>query len=145
MTKARGIPAESPGLVGRPDGLTMWAGRLLIAIAAAHLALFAPQAPWSRWFAGDLRGNGPKDSSVAELFWALPGGFVVVLVLLGLLVGRAGRQGHQVPWYVGWLVLGWSLSCVALIGPSGFVFGVLPAGLLIAADITARRRLRTNG
>ncbi|MBN6057757.1 hypothetical protein JYK22_37890, partial [Nonomuraea sp. RK-328] len=75
-------------------------------------------------------------------FWALPGGFVVVLALLGLLVARAGRQGQPVPGYVGWAILAWGAFAVALIGPSGFLFTAIPAGLLIAANITTGRHSR---
>jgi hypothetical protein len=134
--------APAPGTpASRPSRLTIWAGRIMIFIAVAHTAVFVPLVPWSGWLAGDLRdGSAGTDSMVT--FWALPGGFVVVLVLLGLLVARAGRQGQAVPGYVGWVILAWGAMAVGLIGPSGFLFAVVPAGLLIAADLTARRRSR---
>ncbi len=113
----------------------------MILIAVAHTAVFALLAPWSSWLAGDLRNHAADSDSVAT-FWALPGGFVVVLVLLGLLVARAGRQGQHVPGYVGWVTLAWGALAVSLIGPSGFLLTAIPAGLLITADITARRHLR---
>lgn len=111
----------------------------MILVAVAHTAVFARLAPWSSWFAGDLR-NRTADSDSVATFWALPGGFVVVLVLLGLLVARAGRQGQHVPGYVGWVLLAWGALAVSLIGPSGFLTAAIPAGLLIAAHITAGRR-----
>ncbi|MEO3804207.1 DUF6463 family protein [Nonomuraea sp. B1E8] len=121
-----------------PSRLTVWAGHTMILIAALHTAVFAGLAPWSSWFAGDLRNRTGSTESLTT-FWALPGGFVVVLVLLGLLVSRMGRQGQRVPAYVGWAMLGWVALAVFLIGPSGFLGGLIPAGLLIAASLTARR------
>ncbi|MFI6601410.1 DUF6463 family protein [Nonomuraea sp. NPDC050536] len=125
-------------MAARPSRLTIWAGRTMILIALAHTVMFALLAPWASWLAGDLR-NGVADSESVATFWALPGGFVVVLVLLGLLVARAGRQGQHVPGYVGWVLLAWGALAVSLIGPSGFLSAAVPAGLLIAANITARR------
>jgi Family of unknown function (DUF6463) len=130
-----------PALSAPPSRLTIWAGRAMILIAVLHTAMFAGLAPWSSWLAGDLR-NGVADSDSMATFWALPGGFVVVLALLGLLVARAGRQGQHVPGYVGWATLAWGALAVSLIGPSGFLLTAIPAGLLIAADIIARRRSR---
>ena len=115
----------------------------MILIAVLHTAVFVPLAPWPSWLAGDLRGPAADSASVAT-FWALPGGFVVVLALLGLLVARAGRQGQRMPAYVGWVILAWGAMAVSLIGPSGFLFTVIPAGLLIAANITVRRRPRPS-
>nr|WP_220449018.1 DUF6463 family protein [Nonomuraea mesophila] len=135
--------AHPPALSAPPSRLTIWAGRTMILIAVAHTAVFARLAPWSSWLAGDLRNRAADSDSVAT-FWALPGGFVVVLVLLGLLVTRAGRQGQHVPAYVGWVILAWGALAVSLIGPSGFLLTVVPAGLLIAANITASRRARTS-
>ncbi|MER7500536.1 DUF6463 family protein [Nonomuraea pusilla] len=131
-------PPVRPAL---PAKLTVWAGRAMILIAVAHTAVFAPLVPWSSWLAGDLRDHTAGNDSVAT-FWALPGGFVVVLALLGLLVARAGRQGQRVPGYVGWTVLVWGALAVALIGPSGFLLAIIPSALLIAADLTARRPSR---
>ncbi|MEU9834803.1 DUF6463 family protein [Streptosporangium sp. NPDC048047] len=130
-------PSASPSL------LTVWAGRTMILIAALHTVVFVRLAPWGDWLAGSLRDRSADSDSVAT-FWALPGGFVVVLILLGLLVSRAGRRGQHVPGYVGWVILVWAALAVGLIGPSGFLFAVIPAGLLIAADITARRSPRSR-
>lgn len=131
--------ASAPVSTARPSRLTIWAGWTMILIAVAHTAVFARLAPWASWFAGDLRDRTADSDSVAT-FWALPGGFVVVLVLLGLLVARAGRQGQHVPAYVGWGLLAWGAAGVSLIGPSGFLSAAVPSALLIAAHITARRR-----
>ncbi|MEU4332986.1 DUF6463 family protein [Nonomuraea dietziae] len=135
--------AHPPVLSARPSRLTIWAGRTMILIAVAHTAVFARLAPWSSWLAGDLR-NRTADSDSMATFWALPGGFVVVLALLGLLLARAGRQGQHVPGYVGWVFLAWGALGVSLIGPSGFLTTAIPAGLLIAANFTARRDPRSR-
>ncbi|MFC5820108.1 DUF6463 family protein [Nonomuraea harbinensis] len=127
-----------PASSAPPSRLTIWAGRSMIIIAVAHTAVFALLAPWSSWLAGDLR-NGVADADSLAIFWALPGGFVVVLALLGLLVARLGRQGHHVPGYVGWATLAWGALAVTLIGPSGFLLTAVPAALLITANLTARR------
>ncbi|MET7464160.1 DUF6463 family protein [Nonomuraea sp. NPDC005501] len=132
---------HQPVLSAPPSRLTIWAGRTMVLIAVAHTAVFARLAPWSSWLAGDLRNRAADSDSVAT-FWALPGGFVVVLALLGLLVARMGRQGHHVPGYVGWVTLAWGALAVTLIGPSGFLLAAIPAGLLIAANITTRRHSR---
>jgi hypothetical protein len=121
-----------------PSRLTVWAGHTMILIAVLHTAMFAWLAPWASWLAGDLRDRSDGNDSMVT-FWALPGGFVVVLVLLGLLVSRVGRQGQQVPGYVGWALLGWAALAIFLIGPSGFLGALIPAGLLIAANLTAAR------
>ncbi|MEV0151847.1 MULTISPECIES: DUF6463 family protein [unclassified Nonomuraea] len=135
--------AGPPALSAPPSRLTVWAGRSMILIAVAHTVVFARVAPWSSWLAGDLRDHAADSDSVAT-FWALPGGFVVVLTLLGLLVARMGRQGHQVPGYVGWVTLAWGALAVSLIGPSGFLLAAIPAGLLIAANLTNRRHSRAR-
>ncbi|NUR93314.1 MAG: hypothetical protein HOY71_55345 [Nonomuraea sp.] len=110
----------------------------MLIIAAAHTAVFAPLAPWGSWLAGDLRTARDPDS--VATFWALPGGFVVTLALLGILVARAGRRGERVPAYFGWVVLAWGAFATYLIGPGGFVSAVVPAGLIIAASFTAERQ-----
>ncbi|MFG3437050.1 DUF6463 family protein [Nonomuraea sp. NPDC047897] len=133
--------AHPPAPSTRPNRLTTWAGRTMILIAVAHTVVVAPLAPWSGWFAGDLRDRTADGDSLAT-FWSLPGGFVVVLALLGLLVARAGRHGQHVPGYVGWALLAWGALAVALIGPSGFLTTAVPAGLLIAANLTAGRHSR---
>jgi hypothetical protein len=113
----------------------------MVLIAVLHTAVFARLAPWASWFSGDLRNDAADGHSLAT-FWALPGGFVVTLILLGLLVARAGRRGQPVPAFVGWVILGWAALAVSLIGASGFLFAAIPAGLLIAASLTAGRRHR---
>ncbi|MBM0240213.1 hypothetical protein JNW88_29525 [Micromonospora sp. ATA32] len=119
--------------------LTVGAGWSTVAIGVLHTAVFLPNPYWGEWFAGGLRSGESSDASLS-MFWALPGSFVVPLVLLGLLVARLGQRGERAPAYVGWLLGGWVAGCVLLIGPSGFLLGFIPAGLLIAEDLLARRR-----
>jgi hypothetical protein len=121
--------------------LTQGAGWSLVAIAVLHTLVFIGHPHWSSWLAGGLREGSPDPDSLAT-FWALPGGFAVVMVVLGLLLARMGRRGERVPGYVGWALGIWALACVWLIGPSGFLLGLLPAGLLAAAAVLGRRRPR---
>jgi hypothetical protein len=51
-------------------------------------------------------------------------------------------EGQHVPGYVGWATLTWGALAVSLIGPSGFLLAAVPAGLLIAANVIARRHSR---
>lgn len=125
---------NSPG-----SALNRWAGYTLVFIAAAHTAVFAVNPYWSDWLSGGLRGGEASDASYS-VFWALPGGFVPVMVLLGLLIVRLGRRGEPVPGYFGWVIVAWCAFCTYLVGPSGFVTGFVPAALLIAAHLRSRTK-----
>ncbi|MBZ2198745.1 DUF6463 family protein [Occultella gossypii] len=118
--------------------LTVFAGWAMVAIAVLHTLAIAVHPYWAEWFAGGLRGSDPDPLSLAT-FWALPGGFVPVLALLGLLTVRLGRRGERLPGYVGWVLLAWVVTAIALIGPSGFLFGIVPAVALIASSVLGRR------
>ncbi|MER5333697.1 DUF6463 family protein [Micromonospora sp. NPDC002717] len=118
--------------------LTIGAGWSMAAIGVLHTVVFLPHPYWSEWLTGGLRSGEGGDASLS-VFWALPGGFVVPLVLFGLLLARLGRRGECAPAYVGWTVAGWAAGCALLVGPSGFLLGLIPAGLLIAEDLLARR------
>ncbi|MDO3703168.1 DUF6463 family protein [Micromonospora sp. C28SCA-DRY-2] len=119
--------------------LTVAAGWTLAGIGVLHAAVFLPHPYWEQWLTGGLRSGEGGDASLS-VFWALPGSFVVPLVLLGLLLARLGRRGERAPAHVGWALGGWAAGCALLIGPSGFLLGFVPAGLLIAEDLLARRR-----
>lgn len=118
------------------------AGWSMVTIAVLHTVAHAFHPFWSDWLTGDLwTGAAPMESMA--FFWALPGSFVVVLAVLGGLVVRMGRRGEDVPGYVGWGLGAWVVGCLALIGPSGFLFGILPSVLLIVAGLR-RRSGRTD-
>ncbi len=117
--------------------LTGLAGWSLMLIAALHTAVFIPQAPWSAWFDGSLRGLSGDPESLA-VFWALPGGIVVPAFLLGLFMVRMGRQGQRVGLGVALTLAAWVSFCLWLVGPSGFMFVYATAGLLAAAAIADR-------
>ncbi|MEV4489931.1 hypothetical protein AB0K04_07440 [Micromonospora coxensis] len=119
--------------------LTVGAGWSTVTIGVLHAAVFLPHPYWGEWLTGGLRSGEGGDASLS-VFWALPGSFVVPLVLFGLLLVRLGRRGERAPGYAGWTLAGWAAACVLLIGPSGFLLGFVPAGLLIAEDLRARRR-----
>ncbi|MFD0557533.1 hypothetical protein FB566_2807 [Stackebrandtia endophytica] len=123
-----------------PVKLSQWAGRSLIIIAALHTVVTGIHPFWITWFSGGLWTFSMEKASALTAFWALPGGFVVTMVLLGLLVIHLAKRGEVAPGYVGWALLGWSVVCVAIIGVSGFLTALVPAGMLITANIKARRR-----
>ena len=117
--------------------LTRTGGILMILIAVVHV-VFTSSPFWPGWFAGDLRNHTASAESVAY-FWAQPGSFAVAVLLLGLLAVRAANRRERLPSYVGWGLLGWVALCVVLLGPaSGFSLALLPALLLVAADVRAR-------
>lgn len=66
-------------------------------------------------------------------FWALPGGFALPLILLGLLISRLAHAGRALPAYAGWLFTSWVVLSAGILMPSGFLFGLIPAGMLLAA------------
>jgi hypothetical protein len=122
-------------------GLTRAAGIGLIVISIAHVVV-TMNPYWPAWIGGELRDRTASAESFSA-FWAQPGGFAVVVLLLGLLTVRAANRGDQLPTYVGWSLLAWVILCMVLLGPaSGFTTALIPAGLLIAADIRARTATR---
>ncbi|MGW1772682.1 DUF6463 family protein [Streptomyces sp. NPDC002104] len=131
------IEIPSADVSTRTRTLTLWAGRSAVAIGGLHTALFAfaSRSHWGGWLAGDLRGADPDThAETVRLFWALPGGFAVPLILLGLLLSRMARTGQDVPRYVGWVLAGWVVLAAWILGPSGFPLGLVPAALLILAS-----------
>lgn len=128
----------------RTHRLDRTAGILLVAVATTH-AVFTMNPHWPAWVAGELRDGSASAESVGA-FWAQPGGFSVVAVLLGLMILRSARRGERVPGYVGWSLLAWVGLCIVLIGPaSGFTLALLPPVLLVAADLRARASGRAAG
>lgn len=126
------LSTRTPG-----SALTRTGGVLLILIAVVHV-VFTSGPYWPGWLAGELRERTASAESVAS-FWAQPGGFAVVVLLLGLLAVRAANRGERLPSYVGWVLLGWVALCITLMGPaSGFSFALAPVLLLIAGDVRAR-------
>lgn len=123
------------------SALNRWAGYSMLFIAVAHTLVFAFNPFWSQWLSGGLRG-GQAPADAYTTFWALPGGFVPVLVLLGILVVRMGRRGEPVPGYFGWVMLAWCGLCTYIVGPSGFVSGIVPAALLIAGTVVAAKAVK---
>ncbi|UNK69860.1 hypothetical protein [Microbacterium sp. H1-D42] len=121
------------------DRLTVGAAVTLLVISVLHTAAFAFHQWWGPWLAGPLRTEQLPMEAVAQ-FWGLPGGFVVPGVLLALLILQTGRRGHTMPAYVGVILGAWALTCVWIVGPSGFLLLLVPAVLLLVARGRARRR-----
>ncbi|MEU8462403.1 DUF6463 family protein [Streptomyces sp. NPDC029003] len=137
----RRIESASAGGSTRARTLTLWAGRSAVSIGGLHAALFAvkSRSEWGGWLSGALHGADPDSHAESlRLFWALPGGFAVPLILLGLLLSRMARTGHEVPRYVGWVLAGWVVLAGWILEPSGFPLGLVPAMLLILASMTRR-------
>ncbi|MPZ79385.1 MAG: hypothetical protein GEV28_02910 [Actinophytocola sp.] len=135
--------AVPPGrLSGRPRTLTIWAGRLLTAVAAAHLAFFLATSTEfvPDWLSGALWADIPLDAPMPQaqaFFWQLVGSFAVPTALLGLLLSRFAREGRALPGYVTWTVAAWVTVCASTLEPSGFPVGLVPAAMLVTARLTA--------
>lgn len=102
----------------------------MVAIAILHTAAFAFHPHWAAWLAGPMRAGDLPEEAIT-LFWALPGGFVAPLAVLGLILVGAGRRGQHAPRVAGWILLAWILCCLWIIGPSGFLLGLVPTVLLL--------------
>ncbi|MFJ7271110.1 DUF6463 family protein [Streptomyces sp. NPDC099050] len=132
----------------RARTLNTWAGRSMTAIGTAHIVLFSVStwSRWGDWLGGELRGADITDPAIVASradFWALPGSLAVPLILLGLLVTRMARAGQGIPRYAGWILGAWVLVSAWILGPSGFVLGLVPAVLLILAQRTPSRAARS--
>ncbi|WP_143591574.1 DUF6463 family protein [Thermoactinospora rubra] len=126
----------TPRTGAKPATLTTWGGWGCVAIGLGHSALGTAMGRqhWAGWLAGDLHGGlgspGAPESKLA--FWAVPGGFAIPLILLGLLaVGRA-REGRPLPRYVGWTLLAWAVFGAYVMFPTfGFFLVFVPAALFL--------------
>lgn len=125
---------DTPALRIRPDRLTMAAGWSLLAICALHTLAFSLHPYWAVWLAGPLRTTETTLDEAAQ-FWGLPGGFVLPGILLAVLLIRLGRQGGRAPAAFGPVLGLWALGCVWILGPSGFLFVLGPAALLVLARL----------
>ncbi|WP_185845750.1 DUF6463 family protein [Kibdelosporangium aridum] len=113
---------------------TLWAGRLMVIIAAVHLVGFgvASVDAVPEWLGGALWFKGLTPIPEAEgLFWASIGSFAVPVLILGLVVGWLAKQGLPVPRFVPWILGAWVLVCSLLMEPSGFPLGLIPVGMLL--------------
>lgn len=132
-----GVP---PRLTGRARALTIWAGRLLTAVAAAHLVFFLVTSTEfvPDWLSGALWADLPLDEPMPQaqaFFWQLTGSFAVPTALLGLLLARFAREGRALPGYVTWTVAAWVTLCASILEPSGFPVGLVPAVMLVVARL----------
>lgn len=136
--KSQGMSSPRPAVRPTPASsrLTLAAGWSVLAICLLHTLAFSRHPYWEDWLAGPFRETmAVADESIQ--FWGLPGGFVVPGVLLGLQILERGRRGLRLPAYVGVVLAVWASACLWVVGPSGFLFVLVPAGLLIAARLRA--------
>lgn len=126
--------------------LNIWAARLLILIAVAHLALFTGLALAlgfvPGWFVGELRSLEILRAEISQsqaAFWAGLGSFAVPLLVLGALVRVLVRSSVSVPGFVGYGLGVWVVICTLILEPSGFPLVLIPVALLIRAHQLDRR------
>lgn len=120
--------------------LYRWAGWMLIGICFLHFVFWTIVTchSWGAWASGALwEYANPQTLTALELnfeFWALPGSFMVPLLLLGLLIIRAARIRDRLPNYLAWVLLLWVLVSSLLLEPSGFPLGLIPSIMLMVAQ-----------
>lgn len=117
----------------------MAAGWSLLAICVLHTVVFAPNPWWGEWLTGMFRSE-PLPVEAMVVFWALPGSFVVPAGLLAAMIIGRGRRGWTAPAYVAPALVVWAALCIWIVGPSGFLTVVVPATLMVIAQLRARRR-----
>uniref|UniRef100_A0AAU2JI22 DUF6463 family protein n=1 Tax=Streptomyces sp. NBC_00049 TaxID=2903617 RepID=A0AAU2JI22_9ACTN len=138
------VPAD----VTRARTLITWAGRSIVVIGAVHIALFTVKtwSRWGDWLGGELRGvaavEDPANAASLADFWAFLGGFAVPLIVLGLVLIRMARTGHEPPRYLGWTLGAWVLVSAWVLEPSGFLLGLVPTVLLLLAQRGSAKPVR---
>jgi predicted membrane protein len=125
----------------RRDRLTIAAGVSLLVVCVLHTLAFSVHPYWADWLAGPLRTTEATLDEAAQ-FWGLPGGFVLPGALLAVLLIRRGREGGRAPAAFGPVLGLWALGCVWILGPSGFLFLLVPATLLVFASVRGARSER---
>jgi uncharacterized membrane protein YedE/YeeE len=125
-------------LTGRARTLTIWAGWLIVAVSALHLAYFLTRSLdfVPDWVSGELWSvvaDGDPMPQAQAYFWQLLGSFAVPLLLVGLLLVGFARAGRALPAYLSWALAGWTLVCALVLLPSGFPLLVVASVLLVLA------------
>lgn len=130
----------------RARAFQRWGAWILIVLGLLHITLFTVQALTRGfvpgWLAGDLRvmRSWSAEATQSEAaFWVSVGSFAVPLILLGALTLTLTRLGQPVPAYLGYGLGVWVIVCAVMVEPSGFPVGLIPVGLLIAANRLHRR------
>ncbi|MFC6100212.1 DUF6463 family protein [Olivibacter domesticus] len=131
--------SQQEPLTAKAARLYKWAGWMLVSICLLHFVFWSVVSyhSWGAWISGALWDHvDPETLAAFELnfeFWALPGSFMIPLLLLGLLITRAAQMRDRLPRYLGWSLLLWVLICSIILEPSGFPLGLIPAVMLIMA------------
>lgn len=132
--------SQQEPLTAKAALLYRWAGWMLVGICLLHLVFWSivTYHSWNVWISGALwEYENPQTRTAFELnfeFWALPGSFMIPLLLLGLLIAHAARMRNRLPRYLGWSLLLWVLICSIILEPSGFPLGLIPVVILIMAQ-----------
>ncbi|MCT2581664.1 DUF6463 family protein [Actinophytocola gossypii] len=125
-------------LTGRARTLTLWAGRLIVVVSAAHLLFFLVTSldfvpDWASGALWEATAVGEPPPAEQGAFFRLLGSFAVPLLLVGLLLWRSAAREQALPGYVTWTVAGWSLLCALIQPASGFPLLVVASVLLVLA------------
>jgi hypothetical protein len=94
------------GRIASPDPVALAmagrAGYMIVALVVAHVVYFgwSTAEHWEGWLTGrlwDPTSTGVEADSVVAGFWALPGGFAMPLVALGLVIAGLARAPTDGP------------------------------------------------
>lgn len=129
--------------------MELWAGRLLVFVAATHLLLaiigivphMGSLAPDGLLGAVDPPWN-PQHPDRQAAFWISLGSFAGPQLLWGLWVIRSASTGQRLPGSTGLALLILTVVQVSLAPVGGFWLNLLPAVLLIAAEVSGRMPAR---
>lgn len=122
----------------RRAGQTIWAGRILLFIAMAHVVGWTDFASdqLSGWLEGSARESEyAVDQALTQseaYFWALPGSFAPAGLILGALLLRLGRSDTVVPAFVGWGLAAWAVVATFIL-PSPAILVAVPGALIVLA------------
>lgn len=121
---------------------TLWAGRILLALAVVHLVLMTGLGhrhvpDWLGLGLWDASADPAAIKPALGAFWSSYGSFGVPLLLLGAWAVRQARRGLPVPAFVGWGLGAWALGGAYLLEPTPFVLALVPAVLILRDQATA--------
>ncbi|MCC3327408.1 DUF6463 family protein [Nocardia abscessus] len=122
-----------------------WAGWLIVLFpGVGHtLGALVETAPRyaGAWFSGEGWEVDATAMNYAEAtLWYTVFSFGVPFLLIGLMVLWLDHRGSTPPPFLAWMVAAWTLTTVAVGGPSPLLVLLIAAGLLLAGSRRAARR-----